>query len=710
MSFRSLASLRVAAFLAALLVVSACSDNRSAQLSAIETIDIPAADPGAQANQNIDNPTLVIPDTFPIAEGDELRLVFEEEFNGPDINTEVWFFATGDGTEKGLPGGWGNNELQYYLPDNAQIVNGVLEITARRETVGDLNYTSARINTEDRFAFKYGRIEASIKMPSGQGLWPAFWMLSQDSDYVCGVDNQGNDRPCIWAAVGEIDIVEAVNLDGTNGNEIFATIHYGGEFPANQSTSVTYTPSVDVTENFNTYAIEWGADEIRWYFNGELYASQPSDVWSSAADNAGPSAPFDQNFHVLLNLAVGGNFPGDPNGTTPFPATMEVDWVRVYSGEDPDGGVATEPNAAAPTPTEDPADVTSLFSDAYDDIAGIDYNPDWGQATEFTLAQIAGNEMLKYANLDFQGIDFAGNPQDVSGKGFLHVDVWTADSTALNAYLISPGPVETSYELTGDIAPNSWVSVDIPLSEFAGVDLTNLIQLKFDGNGTIFLDNLYFAGEAPIIVPPVGVAPPTQDEGAVISLFSGDYTNQTVTWPTPWSVADAGVVSDVTIGGTLVREHLGINFVGVEFVVDASAMTHLHLDVWTPDADSLLLRLVDFLGDGFDGPAGNTEAELTFDLTSSQGEWVSLDIPLSDFQDAGLLSVSDLNQLVIDPTPDGTALYVANVYFYNEGGVSTDPVVFADDYGTGVSFAPFGGSVNNLTVDTTEVYSGAASL
>ena len=126
MILRSLASLRLVAFLAALLAVSACSDDRLAQLSAVQTIDIPAADPGTQANQNIANPTLVIPDTFPVSEGDELTLVFNEDFDGPDINPEVWFFATGDGTEKGLPGGWGNNELQYYLPDNAMIVNGVL--------------------------------------------------------------------------------------------------------------------------------------------------------------------------------------------------------------------------------------------------------------------------------------------------------------------------------------------------------------------------------------------------------------------------------------------------------------------------------------------------------------------------------------------------------------------------------------------------------
>jgi len=285
-------------------------------LSDVESV--PVTSTQSQTNVNISNPTLTVPTTFEVSPGDDLTLVFSDEFDGTALDPEVWFFATGDGTEVGLPGGWGNNELQYYLPDNAQVSGGTLKITAKREAVGGLNYSSARINTSDRFAFKYGRIEASIKLPSGQGLWPAFWMLSQDSPYG------------IWAATGEIDIMEAINLDGTGGNEIFATIHYGGEFPANTSSTQTYTPSVDVTDTFNTYAVEWDETEIRWYFNDVLYYAENS--WFSTA--APYPAPFDQNFHILLNVAVGGNFPGNGIAGDIFPATMEVDWVRVYSGEE----------------------------------------------------------------------------------------------------------------------------------------------------------------------------------------------------------------------------------------------------------------------------------------------------------------------------------------------------------------------------------------
>ena len=340
MMLRSRRTLRYAVPFASLLLLSACTDNdRPQPLTDVDAIDIPeAANVGNQQNTNIPNPTLVIPATNEVSPGDALTLVWSEEFDGPEIDPETWFFATGDGTEVGLPGGWGNNERQYYLPDNAMIVNGVLEITARREWVYAPDsvgypYTSARINTQDRFAFQYGRIEANIKLPKGQGIWPAFWMLSQDSDYQCTAfpsQNDGEDA-CRWAAIGEIDIVEAINLGGTGGNNIFGTIHYGGEFPYNVFTGTDYTPSVDVTENFHRYAIEWDADEIRWYFDGELYAVQNS--WYSTADNGGPGAPFNQPFHILLNVAVGGNLPGLPNGTTPFPVKMEVDWIRVYSGE-----------------------------------------------------------------------------------------------------------------------------------------------------------------------------------------------------------------------------------------------------------------------------------------------------------------------------------------------------------------------------------------
>lgn len=153
------------------------------------------------------------------------------------------------------------------------------------------------------------------------------------------------------------------------------------------------------------------------------------------------------------------------------------------------GGTPTEPTVAAPTPTFNPANVISVFSDAYSNVAGSDLNPNWGQATVVSQAPVAGNNTLIYSGLNYQGLQLGSN-QNVSAMTHLHLDFWTASSTALNVFIISPGPVETPYVLT--VPTSGWSSVDIPLTAFTPVDLTNLIQFKFEGNGKIYLDNILF--------------------------------------------------------------------------------------------------------------------------------------------------------------------------------------------------------------------------
>lgn len=151
--------------------------------------------------------------------------------------------------------------------------------------------------------------------------------------------------------------------------------------------------------------------------------------------------------------------------------------------------VPTVPATAAPTPTLSASNVISVFGDAYTQIAGTNVNPGWGQATVTSVVQVQGNNTLKMAGLNYQGIEL-GSSQDVSGMDFLHLDFWTANSTALNVFLISPGPVETGYSLV--VPTSGWTSINIPLSSFSPVNLSDVIQLKFDGNGDIYLDNIYF--------------------------------------------------------------------------------------------------------------------------------------------------------------------------------------------------------------------------
>ena len=525
MSFRSLAFQRCALSLAAVLLVSACTeDGRKVPLSGVETVEIPVADVDNQTNQNINNPTLFIPESFPVADGDLLRLVWSDEFDAAQLDPEEWFYETGDGSQYGFgqsgkTPGWGNNELQYYLPDSVQLVDGVLQITARRESAEGYNFTSGRINTQDRFAFKYGRIEASIKLPSGQGLWPAFWMLSQDSPY-------GE-----WAATGEIDVVEAVNLDGTGGNDIFGTIHFGGEFPANTSAETRYTPSVDVTEDFHTYAFEWDEFEMRWYFDGVLYKVENS--WFSSA-GAYP-APFDQPFYLLFNLAVGGNFPGSPDGSTPLPATLEVDWVRVYSGEAPpvvpaDPGTipdvvlyASDPGV--PIDLEFGVDYTSLdpfgSGSAFD--AEFASDADFSPAFAVTTGNGYGAQVGQLGILGFAtGFAEGYTTLDFKAKGLNSnlIRVKFLDSPSYVDIALDTSPYSTELG-------NGWYQVSVPIADFSGVPTATGLLFETDntspGAFTFLLTDIGFSGGSGGGADP-GVVPDdviyATDPGEVIDLVA----------------------------------------------------------------------------------------------------------------------------------------------------------------------------------------------
>jgi beta-glucanase (GH16 family) len=214
--------------------------------------------------------------------------------------------------------GWGNRELEEYTDsaDNAAIVadpaagdGKALAITARRDESGHV--TSARLKTQGLFAQRYGRFEARIKLPTGQGIWPAFWMLGDD------IGKAG------WPACGEIDIMEHLGHEPTI---VHGTIH-GPGYSAAQGPTATYTlPAGRFPEGYHVFAVEWAPDAIHWYVDDARYSTKtPADI------GAGNRWAFDHPFFLLLNVAVGGNWPGYPDETTRFPQSMLVDYVRVYS-------------------------------------------------------------------------------------------------------------------------------------------------------------------------------------------------------------------------------------------------------------------------------------------------------------------------------------------------------------------------------------------
>ena len=227
------------------------------------------------------------------------NLVWSDEFNGTAIDPANWAFETGGN-------GWGNNELENYTnrPVNATVSNGNLLIIAKKENFGGNSYTSARMKTQGLHSWTYGKIEASLKFPSGKGYWPAFWMLG-DTISTAG-----------WPQCGEIDIMEHINTDTT----VEGTMHWYNNGAASYGLKTAWK-----TNQFHTYAVEWDAGSIKWMMDGVLY------MQGNIANNINNTNAFQHPFFILLNLAVGGTWPGSPDVSTSFPDTLFVDYVRVYA-------------------------------------------------------------------------------------------------------------------------------------------------------------------------------------------------------------------------------------------------------------------------------------------------------------------------------------------------------------------------------------------
>lgn len=231
---------------------------------------------------------------------DNYELVWSDEFNGNYLDTNTWNYEIGTGSW-----GWGNNEQQYYTDRNIKVSNGTMKITAKREDYGGMKYTSSRITTKNKKNFKYGKIEARIKMPKFKGVWPAFWMLGANQDSVG------------WPKCGEIDIVEAINDE----NLVYGTLHWFHDPGNNNADSGSSVAVADRTE-YHVYGVEWTADKLRWYVDGKVYRTM--DVSNDSFSEVR------KEYFVIFNMAIGGQWPGYDIDETAFPATMEVDWVRAY--------------------------------------------------------------------------------------------------------------------------------------------------------------------------------------------------------------------------------------------------------------------------------------------------------------------------------------------------------------------------------------------
>jgi beta-glucanase (GH16 family) len=240
-------------------------------------------------------------------EYDGYELVWNDEFDGNSLNTNNWVYEIGDGCPNLC--GWGNNELQFYRSENAWVSDGVLTIEARNQSWANRSYTSARIKTQGKQSFQYGRIDIRALLPKGQGIWPALWML-------------GNSiQPLGWPACGEIDIMELVGGGPGKDNRVHGTLHWDNN--GHVYTGGSYTlPSGIFANEYHVFTIIWDSLSIKWFVNDTKF--HEIDITPTHMTE------FHQKFFFIFNVAVGGIWPGNPDASTVFPQQMKVDYVRVF--------------------------------------------------------------------------------------------------------------------------------------------------------------------------------------------------------------------------------------------------------------------------------------------------------------------------------------------------------------------------------------------
>jgi beta-glucanase (GH16 family) len=231
------------------------------------------------------------------------QLVWSDEFDGAALDTTKWAIDTGNGF------GTGQQDYDTARPDNVSVAGGQLVLTALSESYQGASYTSGRIESNGHFSQAYGRFEASIQLPQGQGMWPAFWLLGDDYAQVG------------WPQCGEIDVMENRGADPTT---VYGSLHGpGGD---NHVAAYALPGSTSFADGLHQFAVEWEPGEVRWYVDGQLYATLSSDTFPRSQPWV-----FDHPFFIVLDLAVGGQFGGNVNASTAFPQAMRVDYVRVYS-------------------------------------------------------------------------------------------------------------------------------------------------------------------------------------------------------------------------------------------------------------------------------------------------------------------------------------------------------------------------------------------
>ncbi|MBB1442112.1 family 16 glycosylhydrolase [Pseudoalteromonas sp. NZS71] len=668
------------------------------------------------------------------------QMVWSDEFEGSAIDTNKWNY------ELNCDGG-GNNEKQCYTDSeqNAFIADGVLNIVALPAEEGaEKPYTSARLNTRYNADFTYGRFEVRAKLPSGQGSWPAFWMLPTDEVYGT------------WPRSGEIDVLESVNLktpdeDGGIESSIHGTLHYGRAWPDNSYTGKEYKFPEDTNpaDDFHTYAVEWQEGEIRWYVDGYLYATQrQSEVRTNASGEAvglkhrgwfaeyfeqgsgeltthWDSAPFDKDFHLLLNLAVGGDWPENVNDLGVDASAFEngqtfaIDYVRVYQcASNPETGKGCETirpgynslddallEGDAPIPSPPSTGIATPLT-----IFGESFNPNWpawdccggstpaivadetqGDVVEFVVG--AEPTVMGFISREIFITDEAGkaSPFDASpmlDEGYVRfkMKVTNAPGTADAAWLVklesNEGSSAVEMPITDSVEGVSPVVGQWQTYTFLLKDL-DAADLDISAIDVIMVFPTWGAGEGAVyLIDDVEI---TQDNLGVspeLTIFTDE---QNLAWPmwdccggsTPVEAMDDeehGLTAEFSIGAepTVMGFNSRTSSGGAGESFDASSILdegviQFDLKVTSTPSDPATPWLFKVESNGGDSAV---ELELTASVEGVApvtGEWQTYTFKLSDLAAAGL-DVSTIDVLMIFPAwgaGEGSVYRVDNVKIYN---------------------------------------------